>query len=70
MKQDKFERRYFVELEYNDDSSFSFDVVLHSPARSQLAEIEMITRGTLMASLAKRAVAYNADGFDVASYIK
>lgn len=63
--------KVFVEIEYNDGSSFSFDVILHSERESALdAEIMMITRGTLMASTAQRATAYNYEGFPLCSYRK
>ena len=63
--------KVFVEIEYNDGTSFSFDVILHSERESALnAEIMMITRGTLMASSAQRATAYNYEGFPICSYRK
>lgn len=64
-------KKVFVEIEYNDGSSFSFDVESHSDSLNEItAEIMMITRGTLMASGATRATAYNFEGFDICSYIK
>lgn len=63
--------RVFVEIEYEDKSSFSFDVILHSTRESaKVAEIMMITRGTLMASSGTRATAYNSEGFDICAYIR
>ena len=63
--------KVFVEIEYNDGTSFSFDVILHSEKESALnAEIMMITRGTLMASSAQHATAYNYEGFPICSYRK
>lgn len=63
--------RVFVEIEYDDGSSFSFDVILHSISDSaKVAEIQMITRGTLMASSGTRATAYNDQGFDICAYIR
>ena len=35
-----------------------------------MAELSMITRGTLMATCAQKAIAYNDEGFDVCSYIQ
>lgn len=65
----RFEK-VFVEVEYTDGSSFSFDIVLHSEEElSQVAEVMMITRGVKMASLACRATAYNYEGFPICSYI-
>ena len=63
--------KVFVEIEYNDGTSFSFDVILHSEEESALnAEVMMITRGTLMASSAQHATAYNNEGFPICSYRK
>ena len=63
--------KVFVEIEYKDDSSFSFDIVLHSEdSTDQLAQVMMITRGTLMASIGRKATAYNSEGFPIASYVK
>lgn len=71
MKANEKEKRVFVEIEYEDETSFSFDVILHSESEnSQVAEIMMITRGTLMASSAKRARAYNPEGFVICAYIR
>lgn len=64
-------KKVFVEIEYNDGSSFSFDVESHSEKEHEIiAEIMKITRGTLMASGATRATAYNSEGFEICSYIK
>ena len=62
--------KYTIFLEYNDESESSFDVEIdESPVKAN-ALIMMITRGTLMASIAQKATAYNGDGFDVCSYSK
>lgn len=61
--------RFYVEIEYDDDSSFHFNVEFDDDDRNVLASLMMITRGTLMASSAYRAIAYDMDGFDVCSYI-
>lgn len=63
--------KVFIEIEYNDGSSFSFDVISHAESSSAYqAEINMITRGTLMASGAYKATAYNLEGFPIAAYYK
>lgn len=63
--------KVFIEVEYNDGTSFSFDVILHDDNSNHLvAEIMMITRGTLMASNASKATAYNHESFPICSYIK
>lgn len=62
--------KVFVEVEYSDGSSFSFDIILHSEEEhSQVAEVMMITRGVKMASSAYKATAYNYEGFPICSYI-
>lgn len=62
--------KFWIEIEYKDGSSFCFYVQLESSGATRLAELQMITRGTLMASSAYRAICYNSDGFDVCSYIQ
>lgn len=62
--------KFWVEIEYKDGSSFGFNVELESSGATRLAELQMITRGTLIASSAYRAICYNSDGFDVCSYIR
>ncbi len=64
------EHRFCVEIEYSDESSFFFDVILKGKPHQYMAHLQMITRGTLMASNAPKAIAYNEEGFDVVSYIR
>lgn len=52
-------------LYYPDDSEKSFEVRTNDKAL-----VMMITRGTLMASMAYQATAYNDEGFEICSYIK
>lgn len=52
-------------LDYPDDKIKSFEV-----NTEDLALVMMITRGTLRASLAHRATAYDEDGFDICTYEK
>lgn len=71
VKESKRESRVFVEIEYEDESSFSFDVIPHSIKDSaKVAEIMMITRGTLMASNGVKATAYNDQGFEICAYTR
>lgn len=63
-------KKFHVEVTYNDSSEFSFEVEITDRESAIFSTISMITRGTLMASSAKMAVAYNDEGFDVCSYIK
>lgn len=62
--------RFFIELTYSDGSEFGFDVEIDGSPSDVAAHLMMITRGTLMASMASRAICYNDEGFDVCSYIK
>lgn len=64
------ERKFYVELVYNDESEMHFNVLLDDCEKNSLSTLMMITRGTLMASMAVRATAYNDQGFDVCSYQK
>lgn len=61
---------YFIEIAYNDESSFSFEVNFPNEEDEGTAAIMMITRGTLMASGAHHANCYDEDGFDVCAYYK
>ena len=64
------EHRFSVEIEYSDESSFFFDVILEGEPHQYMAHLQMIARGTLMASNARKAIAYNEEGFYVVSYIR
>lgn len=73
MKEDKKieNSKVYVELEYNDESTMSFDLIPNAESSNDYqAIIMMVTRGTLMASMAIKATAYNYDGFPIASYTK
>lgn len=63
-------KKFYVELTYNDGSERHFDVILEGREHGIMADLMMITRGTLMVSGAFRATAYNDQGFDVVSYQK
>lgn len=60
----------FIAIQYEDESEFHFNVEVDGKVNQKLAIIQMITRGTLMASNGVKAVAYNEEGFDICSYIK
>lgn len=64
------EKKFHVELVYNDESEMHFDVLLEGKEHEYMATLMMITRGTLMASSAVRATAYDDQGFDVCAYQK
>lgn len=57
-------------VEYSDKSEFSFDVTMEGKDHEVVANLMKITRGTLMASMARKATCYRNDGFDIFSYIK
>lgn len=61
---------FTIIIEYEDNSEFSFEVILEGCTTKIMAELSMITRGTLMVTSAQKAIAYNDDGFDVISYIQ
>ena len=62
--------KFFVELVYADESETNFNVEIEGEEYEWRATLNMITRGTLMASGARRATAYNDQGFDIVSYTK
>lgn len=59
---------FYVVVIYNDKTEFGFDVYLEGKSYEVLANLQMITRGTLMASGAKYAYAYKDDGFEACAY--
>lgn len=61
---------YYVEISYDDDSSFNFEVTIEGKEHEIRATLMQVTRGTLMASSGHRAIAYNDQGFDVISYVR
>lgn len=63
-------KSFTVELVYDDDSSTFFKVSVEGKKHEYMALLSMITRGTLMVSMAKRATCCNDEGFDVCSYVK
>ena len=60
----------YIEIQYEDESEFHFNVEVEGKRSNKLAIIQMITRGTLMASNGVKAAAYNEEGFDICSYIQ
>lgn len=57
-------------LEYSDDSNVTFDVTMEGKEHDIVAMLLMITRGTLMVSMACKATCYKPDGFEICSYVK
>lgn len=62
-------QKVFIEIEYDDKSSFSFNVEIEGKEHEILANIMQITRGTLMASSATKATAYREDGYPICAYV-
>lgn len=60
--------KFYVEIVYKDNSSFHFSVELSGTESEVKGSLMMITRGTLMASLAHRSIAYTEDSKIVCSY--
>lgn len=63
-------KEFTIELVYGEDTSTFFNVKVDGAEHDYMALLSMITRGTLMVSLAKKAVCWNDEGFDVCSYVK
>lgn len=59
-----------VFLTYRDDSEVCFEFSCDESTTHALATLLMVCRGLLMASMGKRVVAYNEEGFDICSYEK
>ena len=62
--------KFTIELTWEDNSATMFQVELEGKKHEIMSVLMWITRGTLMATSAKRAIAYNEEGFDVISYIQ
>lgn len=60
---------FTIDIEYSDESNFTFDVILTGSEYEIKSELMKITRGTLMASSAYKATAYRQDGFPILSYV-
>ena len=61
-------KKFFVEIEYDDETSFNFNVEIEGRESSIIGSLMMITRGTLQASSASSATAYDEESFPVCSY--
>lgn len=59
-----------IEIEYNDNTGFSFEVTIEGKEHEIVANLLMITRGTLMVSSGHRAICYKNDGFELCSYVR
>lgn len=57
-------------LTYKDESEVWFVFTSEDPDKDALATLEMVCRGTLMASMASKIVAYDEDSFDICNYVK
>lgn len=59
-----------IEIEYRDGTGFTFEVTIEGKEHEVVANLLMITRGTLMASSGHKATCYKDDGFELCSYIR
>jgi len=59
-----------IVMEYKDGTEMTFDVTIEGKEHEIVASLQMITRGTLMASTCNKATCYKQDGFEICSYIK
>lgn len=66
----KTKKTFTIELTWKDKSSLNFKVEAEGGTPEIISTLMMITRGTLMASSAIKAICYNEEGFDVISYIQ
>lgn len=62
--------KFTIELTWKDESETMFNVEIDGKEHEVMAVLMWVTRGSLMASNAQKATAYNEEGFDVVSYIK
>lgn len=59
-----------IEIEYRDGTGFTFEVTIEGKEHEIVANLLMITRGTLMASSGCKATCYKSDGFELCSYTR
>ena len=59
-----------IEIEYEDKTGYTFEVTIEGKEHEIVANILMITRGTLQASSALRATCYKNDVFVLCSYVQ
>ena len=57
-------------FEYDDGSEWNFEGLFDGKVSEYSASVEMVTRGTLMASMATKGTAYRHDGFPICQYVK
>lgn len=66
----KTKKTFTIELTWKDESSTYFNVEVEGAPHEIKSTLMWITRGTLMATTAIKAICYNDEGFDVISYIQ
>lgn len=64
------ETKVHFSFEYRDGTEWNFEGIFEGTENEILAQILMITRGTLMASSGNKGTAYNPEGFEICSYQK
>lgn len=62
--------QYYCEFVYKDGSEFGFEVTIEGDPVKLHANLSMVVRGTLMATSAIRAAAYDSEGFVVCAYCR
>ena len=62
--------KFTIELRWKDESKTMFAVEIDGKEHEVMASLMWVTRGSLMASNAQSATAYDEEGFNVVSYIK
>lgn len=62
------EHRWHISIEYSEQKERNFVVITEGSNEEAEAILTIITRGAIMATSAKRATAYNEEGFDVITY--
>lgn len=62
--------RFTIELSWGEENETMFNVEIEGKEHEIMASLIWVTRGSLMASRAKRAIAYDDQGFPVVSYIQ
>lgn len=70
MKQNEQKKTFTLVLEYNDKSEVQAEISVEGEEYENRALLNMIARGTLMASGAQRSYIYDSVGFDVCAYTK
>lgn len=63
-------KEFVIELLYDDLSSTSFKVLVNGDEYEYIAILNMVTRGTLMASSARWAICWEDEEHSLCSFVK